>query len=82
MCKEYYVSVFLYQVYQARPEAAKEWRGLPSKPNIFLVLVEPDKLDIKRHMVFYLSCFISRFNDKMIAKQMKSKRCYFSQPQY
>ena len=46
--REYHVSVFGYQVYQAKPETAQEWRGLPSQSDVFLV--EPDKLDIKTYL--------------------------------
>ena len=46
-------------------------RGLPRQSDVFLV--EPDKLDIKRHLRgFYLSCIINRFNGEKTAKQMKS----------
>ena len=56
-----------YQVYQ-------EWRGLQSHSDVFLV--EPDKLDIKRHFrfFFFLSCIVSSFNGEKTAKQVKSRR--------
>ena len=41
--REYHVSVFKYQIYQVRPDTAKEWRGLLSQSYVFLV--ESDKLD-------------------------------------
>ena len=71
--REYHVSVFWYQVDQARPETAQEWRGLPSQSDVFLV--KPDKLDIKRHQHGFL--FIMHYNKVLginSIKEVKSKR--------
>ena len=43
-----------------------------------MFLVEPDKLDIKRHIVFYLSCIISWFNGEKTVKQNENEMQFCS----